>query len=315
MIHLTATVGDPTSIGPEVAAKSIPLFLRENENSVLHLFAPQSIFPRNFRHDRLEIHDLDPSQKFTPGKPNLKSGARALKDLTLATDSCIRGFCQALVTGPVDKSICAKVDKNFKGHTEFLQSRTKSKGTTMLLASHRLRVALVTTHIPLKDVSKSLTSQKIIDTCIRTFDFLQRFIETPKLAVCGLNPHASDHGMFGQEERKIIIPALRILRKKGFIVEGPVSPDSFFHRAEDFDAVICMYHDQGLIPLKMKYFFEAVNITLGLPFLRVSVDHGTAFDIAGKSEASSISYAQALNYASRRTPEYHSGKRRSRAQS
>ncbi|MBN8553833.1 MAG: 4-hydroxythreonine-4-phosphate dehydrogenase PdxA [Deltaproteobacteria bacterium] len=298
MIHLAATVGDPTSIGPEVASQSIPKFLRENPSVVVHLFAPRSVL-KNLKHARLEIHDHrdSKSEKFVPGRPNIKSGARALEDLWIASEACIRNYCDALITGPLDKFICAKTDKEFTGHTEFLQKRTKSDGTTMLLASESLRVALVTTHIPLKDVSKNLKKEKIEKTILRTHQFLKTFSKSPKIAVCGLNPHASDRGVFGTEEQKIILPAIQSLKRKGLTIEGPVSPDSFFHRAENYDAVICMYHDQGLIPLKMKYFYEAVNITLGLPFLRTSVDHGTAFDIAGKSKASSLSYAKALEYA------------------
>jgi 4-hydroxythreonine-4-phosphate dehydrogenase len=184
-------------------------------------------------------------------------------------------------------------------------------------------IALVTTHIPLRQVAKFITADKIIETTNRVHQYLRNFITRPKIAVCGLNPHASDHGLFGDEENKIIAPAIRKLNRRGVQAEGPFSADSLFYRAAQYDAIICLYHDQGLIPLKMRHFFDAVNITLGLPFLRTSVDHGTAFDIAGKAEASSISYGQALEHAFRwvkrtrgKTPwanDSHS--RRARAQS
>ena len=215
----------------------------------------------------------------------------------MATAFCLSRRALTLTTGPLDKSLVSKTDPDFTGHTEFLEKKSKSKGSTMLLSSSKLKVSLVTTHLPLKKVSSLLTKEKIISTVIRTNDHLKRFTKRPRLAVCALNPHASDNGLFGDEEAQIINPAIRNLKKKRLLVSGPYPADSLFCRSSDFDAIICMYHDQGLIPLKMHHFFDAINVTLGLPFLRTSVDHGTAFDIAGKRKASHLSYENALEYA------------------
>lgn len=303
LIHLAATVGDATGIGPEVAAKALEGFLKKHTHCKVHLFAPKNCLDKNLtkwvRLGSLVVHDEETKKKYAPGKPGLASASRALTDLTKATDFCRSKRASALVTGPLDKYWCAKITRTFTGHTEFLQKRTKSKGTTMVLAGEEITVALVTTHLALKNVSAALTKKKIIQTTERLHAYLSNFRREPKIAVCALNPHASDNGLFGDEERRTIAPALSKLKKKGLQVSGPYSADSFFHRAGDFDAVVCMYHDQGLIPLKMKHFYDAINITLGLPFLRVSVDHGTAFDIAGKKKASYTSYAHALEHAYR----------------
>ncbi|MDB5039103.1 MAG: 4-hydroxythreonine-4-phosphate dehydrogenase [Bacteriovoracaceae bacterium] len=297
MIEIAATLGDPTSIGPEVGIKSIRAFSRKYPDVNIHLFAPRSIVSR-LRSKNLFIHDPEiKSVIYRAGKPSKISAARALRDLERATDFCIAKPSRVLVTGPLDKFLCSKADPSFRGHTEYLRDRAKASGTTMLLAGKKLKVALVTTHLPLKEVSKRLTSKEIIDTTVRTHHYFSRFVRKPRIAVLGLNPHASDHGLFGDEEKKIIKPAISRLKTLKINVEGPFSPDSFFHQASGFDAVICMYHDQGLIPLKMLHFYDAVNITLGLSFLRTSVDHGTAFDIAGKRKASNLSYTHALHTA------------------
>lgn len=167
----------------------------------------------------------------------------------------------------------------------------------MVLSGPSLTVGLVTTHIPLKEVPGKISKNKIIQTALRLNDHLKRTKKKPRLAILGLNPHASDRGLMGSEEKTLIRPAVSLLRKWGVLAEGPFSSDSFFRDTQKFDAVIAMYHDQGLIPLKMLHFFDAVNITLGLPFLRVSVDHGTAFGLAGKNQASYLSYLNALQTA------------------
>lgn len=294
MIHIAATFGDPTSIGPEVATAAIKKLIAKRNDVIIHVFAP-----RQFKINSKKIiwHDSIESSTFIAGKPGQRSGARALFDLSNAADACISKQCHALVTGPIDKYWCAKSDSKFTGHTEYLEKRTRSKKSTMLLEGPKLRVALVTTHIPLAKVSSNISSQKIIATAKNVCGYLKSFIHRPRLAICGLNPHASDKGLFGNEEQEIILPAIRKLKSAGIRVDGPLSADSLFHRTDPYDAVICMYHDQGLIPLKMRHFYDAINITLGLPFIRTSVDHGTAFDIAGKAKASSISYGQALQHA------------------
>ena len=167
----------------------------------------------------------------------------------------------------------------------------------MILRNRSLTVALVTTHIPLKDVSKKLRTQDIVATAETLHNHLSLFKKNPRIAICALNPHASDNGLFGSEERNIIAPAVSRLKKIGLIVSGPLPADSLFFYANKYDGIVCLYHDQGLIPLKMSGFYDAINITAGLPFPRTSVDHGTAFPIAGKGLASSESFYQALLYA------------------
>ncbi len=317
------SVGDPCGIGPEVAVKALASFLSKNKSTFVVCFAALRSLSNQSQYSRLRPHFksgrlvvVDPSRNSPPPRKAGKHSAQlALDCLTMATDFCLSGLSKTLVTGPVDKSLCAKIIPGFSGHTEFLRDRCRVSGTTMLLASDNLTVALVTTHIALKNVSKALSEEKIVSTAARTMDFLSFFSRRPRLAICALNPHASDHGLFGDEEARTILPAIRKLKRHygRAAISGPHPADTVFHRSKEFDAIICQYHDQGLIPIKTAAFYEAVNITLGLPFLRTSVDHGTAFDIAGKDRASYISFLRALEYANRWQKSRHSGSRRQRA--
>lgn len=322
-VKIACTIGDPTGIGPEVAAKATALFLKSNESISIDLFGSQNAFLRYGSRDldrlvkkgQLRIINSDEGKIFKPAEPSLHSARSALMDLKRAAASTLSKECVALVTGPLDKSWISKIQKGFSGHTEFLQKTCMVSKTTMMLVGKSMRVSLVTTHIPLKKVSSQLSIEHIVTTALHTHEHLKRLLRRskPRLALCALNPHASDSGLFGDEEKKIIMPAAKALIRKGVNILGPYPSDSLFHKAGGFDAIICMYHDQGLIPLKMKHFYDAVNVTLGLPFLRSSVDHGTAFDIAGKSQASSQSYASALNYALKwiqQTRHSHSGRAR-----
>jgi len=321
MPSIAITLGDPTSIGPEVAAASLSVFLKKSDINI-EVFAPSwALSPKNypalkkfFLSGRLrfstEVSDLK-----KVSRPGRASGKIALDCLQAATDACISKKHSALVTGPVDKHLCSLTDPKFTGHTGYLEKRTRSKGTTMLMSGPDLQIALVTTHIPLASVSKSLTQAKIVATGKRVFEHLKRLQRSPKIAVCGLNPHASDNGLIGHEEGRIIAPAVKELQRAyGDAFQGPFSADSLFHQA-GWSAIICMYHDQGLIPLKMKNFYDAVNVSLGLAFLRTSVDHGTAFDLVGTGRASSMSYLRALEYAYDWIQLKYSNPGRSRAQS
>lgn len=296
LISIATTVGDPSSIGPEVALTAFSSFLKNKKNVRIHCFAPKYFF-KQIRLSQLRVHDPFSPQYFPIGRPNLLSAQRALFDLNQAVTFCLKEKIPALVTGPIDKFLCSKIDKTFRGHTEFLQKKTKANGSTMLMVSNQMKVALVTTHLALKDVPHQITKNKIIETTLRAWEHLKFFKKQPKIALCALNPHASDHGLFGNEEKKIILPALRWLQKKIPHISGPYPADSLFYKAKTFDVIICMYHDQGLIPLKLNHFLDAINVTLGLPFLRVSVDHGTAFDLAGRRKASPLSYVKSLEYA------------------
>ena len=307
MKEIAVTLGDPCGIGPEVFMKAFDHVQKEfQEDEYLCLFTSRNLLEsfdreklQNFESSgHLKIKELSSVEnEFEPAKPSLKSAQFSLQYLDAAIHYCLDKKLNALVTGPVDKFICSKEIPSFRGQTELLKKKTKSEFVTMLLSGPDLSVALVTTHIPLKEVSAQLSPEKIIKTSIQTYDYMKEFSPKPSLAVCGLNPHASDRGLMGEEEREVITPAVQYLQSKGVNVEGPLPSDTLFYFSDRYQAIICMYHDQGLIPLKMKNFEEAVNITLGLPFLRVSVDHGTAFDIAGQNKASSKSFQSAIRKA------------------
>ncbi len=307
MITIAATVGDPTSIGPEVAAQAIAAYLTKFKKSRIILHVDKKHFQKTLHlklskfesQERLQFRHVNSNARFTTGKPSDKSGAYALSALDAGISDCLEGRADALVTGPIDKHYVSLSHPGFTGHTEYLQNVCKTKSSTMVLKGRTLAVALVTTHIPLKEVPAQLSTDKILVTTLETYRHFAQIKADPRIAICALNPHASDKGLFGDEEQKIIQPAVDRLTSMGLNVIGPLSPDTAFHNTKAFDAIVCMYHDQGLIPLKMKHFYDAVNITLGLPFPRVSVDHGTAFDIAGKNKASSISYLKALEYATK----------------
>jgi len=212
----------------------------------------------------------------------------------------LAGQVEAIVTAPVSKQAISRLGIPFRGHTEFFAELSGTRDFVMMLAGDRLRVALVTTHLPLNRVSGSLTEEKILSVIEITGQSLKIFwgFRSPRIAVAAFNPHAGEGGLFGKEE-KIISRAVDRARDKGWGASGPWPADSLFHRAVqgEYDAVVCMYHDQGLIPLKLLHFDTAVNVTLGLPFIRTSVDHGVAYDIAGKGTASPRSLEEAIKLA------------------
>lgn len=235
------------------------------------------------------------------GVPNAKNVAGVLAMLDRAIDGCVAGEFSAMVTGPLHKGVINDAQIAFSGHTEYLAERTGAKMPVMLLATPELRVALITTHLPLKDVSKAITRQRIQEVCrvINTDLRLKFKIDDPKMLVCGLNPHAGEEGHLGSEEIEIIIPALNDLRKEGLQLVGPLPADTLFTKRflGDADVIIAMYHDQGLPVLKSMGFGNATNITLGLPINRTSVDHGTAFDFAGSGQANMDSLKMAISVA------------------
>src|SRR6266498_2330729 len=240
----------------------------------------------------------------SPGEPTIKTAHAAATALEEAVTSARRGELDAVVTGPVHKARMYEAGFKFPGQTEFFAERCGVKNFAMCLTGGKITVALVTTHIPLSKVSSALKQSEIVRVGLLLADFLRsRSKNPPRIAVAGLNPHAGESGRIGREEIEIMTPAVeelqsRIENRESRIV-GPVSPDTIFHRAVagEFDAVLCMYHDQGLIPLKLHAFHEGVNVTLGLPFPRTSPDHGTAFEIAGKGIARPDSMIAAINLA------------------
>lgn len=271
------TAGDPAGVGPELLAAA----LRNPPGGV-----------------RLEVIG-DPSP-LDPGHPTREGSERAVRALEEAAARALAGELAAVVTGPVSKKHLHGVGFPFPGQTEFFAARSGIRDFAMCLTGGPLTVALVTAHVPLRDVPVLLDTDEIIRVGLLLLDFLRRRgISTPRIAVAGLNPHAGEEGDLGDEEGRIIVPAVTLLAGQGGVFTGPFSPDTVFWRAAsgEFDGVLCMYHDQGLIPLKLLGFHDGVNVTLGLPFIRTSPDHGTAYDMAGTGKARPDSFFTAVRLA------------------
>lgn len=308
---IAISLGDPAGIGPEIVARALAArpaqrVLVFGDPAVLAAAAERARVPR-VAPDALRVVTTLAPNDVVPGRPNDASARAQLAYLEAATDAVLAGECAALVTAPISKEWISRAGFSFPGHTEYLAARARVTDFAMMLAGPKLRVVVATTHIALADVPATLTPAGIASTIVLTAEALaRRFrIARPRVAVAGLNPHAGEAGKFGDEERRLIEPALDLARAqlaKGGIeadVTGPHVPDVVFRQAAGgaFDAVVAMYHDQGLIPLKLLHFDEAVNVTLGLPFARTSPDHGTAFDIAGKGVARPDSFLAALDLA------------------
>jgi 4-hydroxythreonine-4-phosphate dehydrogenase len=284
MKTIAITLGDVAGIGPEVVHKAI--------NS--------GRLDRRFRYE-IVLEPYAPKVKL--GKTSKIAAEFALASLHESVAGCLRGDYAAVVTGPVNKSSLHAIGFKFPGQTEWLAHQTGTKKFAMMLAGKDLRVVLATIHIPIKKVSSELSKQVVFEKIELTHHWLIKSgIRKPKILVAALNPHGGVATEQGLEEKLIIIPAVRHAQKKfGPNISGPYSPDYLFWLAQHSkaDAVICMYHDQGLIPLKMLAFDSGVNITLGLPIIRTSPDHGTAYDIAGRNKANPNSMIEAINFAAR----------------
>jgi 4-hydroxythreonine-4-phosphate dehydrogenase len=248
----------------------------------------------------IESSTLSPSA-ISPGEVTRSAGQASLQAITLAVNLARSSIVDAIVTGPISKQALHKAGSRFPGHTELLQHLTSSRHVAMMLVSPTMRVGLATIHIPLSKVPKILSRTLLRDRIRIIYNALitDWRIRRPKLAVLGLNPHAGENGEIGSEEAKIISPVIKALRVEGMNIEGPFPADAFFgtYKRGSFDAVVAMYHDQGLIPLKMSSFEKGVNVTVGLPTVRTSPDHGTAFDIAGRGIASASSMTMAIKLA------------------
>ena len=251
-------------------------------------------FPKITGNDIL-IHNLKNVNKVQIGKPNIKHVPLILESLDLAITACLENTADALVTGPVQKSIIMKYGANFSGHTEYIALKTGGE-PIMMLHTNNLKIALLTTHIPLLDVPKLITKERIkLYIKIISAELNKKFsIDNPRISICGLNPHAGEDGYIGNEEKNIITPLIRDMKKEGFNICGPFSADTIFTR-DDQDIILAMFHDQALPVIKTLGFGNIVNSTLGLPIVRTSVDHGTALDIAGTSKANSSSLIAAIN--------------------
>jgi 4-hydroxythreonine-4-phosphate dehydrogenase len=281
--RVAITVGDPSGIGPEIAARAAA------DPHVLDACDPVIYGPAK-------------GQTFTPGVLSAGAGRAAYDVIVRAVDDALQGVVGAIATAPVNKEAFRLAGLSWAGHTDLLAHLTGVRDVAMMFYSDTLRVVLATIHIPLADVPRMLTAASLEVTIGLTARELPRFgIVRPRIAVAGLNPHAGEHGLFGREEETSIVPAIEACRKQGIDVSGPFPGDTVFVRARrgEFDAVVACYHDQGLIPVKLVAFGQAVNVTLGLPIIRTSVDHGTAFDIAGKGLADSQSMIAAVLLAAR----------------
>ncbi|MFT6102033.1 MAG: 4-hydroxythreonine-4-phosphate dehydrogenase [Granulosicoccus sp.] len=262
--------------------------------------------PYALKKGELGIIPIQTNTSVTTGRLNKSNAPYVLQSLDLATQLCLNHQCHGVVTGPVQKSIINDAGIPFSGHTEYFAEKTHTQQVVMMLATEGLRVALATTHLPLKDVSQAITHQSLLNTLrIIHNDMRGKFmLETPSIAVCGLNPHAGESGHLGREEIDIIIPVLQQLKTEGIHCQGPLPADTLFtpKYLDHVDVVLAMYHDQGLPVLKYKGFGAAANITLGLPIIRTSVDHGTALDLAGTGNIDTGSLSTAIQYALAMTP-------------
>ena len=290
--RVAITVGDPSGIGPEVAAAAA------GDPAVREVCDPI-------------LYGPPAGQSFPPGLLSADAGRAAYDAIVRATDDAMRGAVAAVATAPVNKEALRLAGLPWSGHTDLLAHLTRAPRVAMLFHSEPLRVVLATVHVPLVEVPLLLTRELMEDTIALTARELPRFGRpSPRIAVAGLNPHAGEHGLFGREEQTAIAPAIESARARGIDVAGPFPADTLFVRAVrgEFDVVVACYHDQGLIPIKLAAFGRAVNVTLGLPIVRPSVDHGTAFDIAGKGVADAGSMIEAVKLAAwlavRRSTDY-----------
>lgn len=291
------SMGEPAGIGPEIAMAAFDYFGGEVLGRPLRLVGDPDIFSSHSQAlvpTRARAHRV-------PGQLDGANSAAVIQAIEIAANACLCGDAAALVTAPIHKAVLNSEGFGFPGHTEFLAHLTGAKRAVMMLVSKTLRVVPLTIHVPLAQVPQSLDRQSVFDvgeiilTALR-HDF---GIHNPRLAVAGLNPHAGEDGLLGNEEHTIIAPAIAALQARGFAVRGPLSADTLFHEEarKTYDAALCMYHDQALIPIKTLSFWEGVNVTLGLPIVRTSPDHGTALDIAGRGRADARSMIAAIRLA------------------
>lgn len=302
------TMGDPNGIGPEVVVKAVKHLSQSRE----FLFEPVIYGSMDIIKKAADLAGYDLGRKvvdtgdfnnsmLTPGKVNRDAGMASIECVETAVRDAISRKIDAVVTAPISKESIHLAGSVYPGHTEMLKELTGVEHVVMMFDGGPFRVALVTIHIPLKDVPDRIKKKELLLT-IRTChkDLTEKFgIDNPSIAVCGLNPHAGESGAFGKEELEEIIPAVNDASAQGINIQGPYPADTLFYRAlkGEWDLVIAMYHDQGLIPFKMMAFDKGVNITLGLPIIRTSPDHGTAYDIAWKGKANPNSMIQAIRIA------------------
>jgi len=302
--HIGITLGDPSGIGPEVVARALaePSIRKLGQFKIIGDYgAFRRYSSSHYRNcSFLDIGSVAKPQ-WQVGKPNQSSAKSSLTALSQAIDLLKNGGISSLVTAPVCKEAICRINPSFKGHTEFLAHAFRTKNVGMMFVADKLRTIIVTRHIPLNKVSACINSSNIYNTIDLTDKALKSHfkIKKPVIGVCGLNPHAGERGIIGKEEIKKIIPAIKKAQRHNMNIQGPFAADTLFSPDinQPYDAVVAMYHDQGLIPIKTLYFNRLVNLTVGLPFIRTSPAHGTAFDIAGKNKADPSSMCTAIKLA------------------
>jgi 4-phospho-D-threonate 3-dehydrogenase / 4-phospho-D-erythronate 3-dehydrogenase len=295
---IAITIGDPAGIGPEVTVKALA------DPEVAGLARWIVVGDRRVLPDSPELLDvgaLAGYDGFAIGKLDARCGAAAVEYVRIATQLCLDGKAEAMVTAPLNKEAVTLNGMAFSGHTEYIAELCGATEPRMLLASERLATIHVTTHVPLRracelDTARILRTIELGNEAMKLLEFAD-----PRIAVCGLNPHAGEHGLFGEEDERAIAPAIRAAQSAGIRCTGPHAGDTVFLQGSRgaYDLVVAMYHDQGHIPMKLIDFEGTVNISLGIPVIRTSVDHGTAFDIAGKNQADPRSMKQAMRMAAR----------------
>lgn len=318
VVRIGITPGEPAGIGPELLLQAVA---NQRFEAQLVAIADADLLRSRAKALNLEVNleAFDPAsnakpinntlyyincpqaQPSVPGQLNKQNGGYVLDTLRTATQMCLSQQLDAIATGPVHKGIINDSGMPFTGHTEFFAEQSNCEQVVMMLATQGLRVALATTHLPLRAVADAITQANLQRTCeILYKDLTEKFgIAEPRILVCGLNPHAGEGGHLGMEEIEVIEPVLHRLNQQGLNFVGPLPADTLFteHHLTQADAVLAMYHDQGLPVLKHKGFGKAINITLGLPFIRTSVDHGTALDLAGTGRADCSSFCLAIQTA------------------
>ena len=314
MVKLAITLGDPSGINSEILLKALNKLPKRNISYVIYGSKKALEKAKKLTGVDLNIKEITSINDVSKpgiylinlydldvefGSPSKETGKASVIYLENAVKDVLEKKADALITLPISKQWIMESGFPYAGHTDYLAEVSGAKEYAMVLMCKKLKVALITTHIPLKDVPSQITKEKIISKVrLINREFKEKFgISKPKIAILGLNPHASDNGNIGNEEQNIILPAVKTLREDGIEITDPLSPDTAFNRYKDFDIYVAMYHDQGLIPLKLLCFRKAVNITLGLPFIRTSPDHGTGYDIAGKNIADPSSTIEAVELA------------------
>lgn len=303
---LAITMGDASGVGPEIVLRC---FAAGTLGDKVVVYGDEAILRNGAALLKLEIDftklpivdlGLLAASDHQPGVLDAKSGAAARAYVERATLDALAGKIAGVVTMPMNKEATQLTDPGFVGHTEFIAALCGTQKVTMMLTNGPLAVTHVSTHCSLTEAIQRVRTDRVLDVIRLTNDVLKRFLDRPRIAVCGLNPHAGEHGLFGYEDMEHIAPAIQTAVADGIDATGPHPADTVFHQAvhrQRYDAIVCMYHDQGHAPMKLLAFDSAVNVTLGLPIIRTSVDHGTAFDIAWTGQAFTGSLQHAVDYA------------------